>query len=108
MSATTRPQLLTPSSLLKLILVWAPIVGGVVHQFLMLFLGIDGIYVFVNPPGTIYPIVSLQYTWWIVLILGSSMMCILAYLDRVQSIPNRYVVPFYIYILFLLYLVKPI
>jgi hypothetical protein len=89
-------------------LVWTPIVGGLVHQFLMLFFGIDGIYVFVNPPGTIYPIVSLEYSWWIVLILGSSMMCILAYLDRVQSIPGRYVVPFYIYILFLLYLVKPI
>jgi len=62
MSATTRPPLLTASSLLKLILVWAPIVGGVVHQFLMLFLGIDGIYVFVNPPGVVYPLVSVEYT----------------------------------------------
>jgi hypothetical protein len=107
MSATTKPQMLTASSLVKLIAVWAPIVGGLVHQFLMLF-GIDGIYVFVNPPGVVYPQVSVEYTWWIVLILGSAMMCVLAYLDRVQSIPSRYVVPFYIYILFLLYFVKPI
>ena len=116
MSTTTRPDLLSGSTLFKMLAVWIPIVGGVVHQLMMFFLNSppqepyrgDGIWVFVNPPGYVYPFVSLEYTWWFVLLIGSAAMCITAYSDRVESIPTRVWVPFYIYILFLLILVKPV
>jgi hypothetical protein len=108
MSSVSRPPSLTTSILPKLILLWAPIVGGVVHQFLMFFFNIDGIYVFVNPPGVIYPFVSLEFSWWFVLLIGSTIMGVFAYSNRIGAVPARFVVPFYGYILFLLYLVKPI
>ncbi|MBN1994122.1 MAG: hypothetical protein JW953_15600 [Anaerolineae bacterium] len=97
-------------------LFWVPIVLGLIHQFLMLILNNppgepkrgDGIYVFVKPPEYIYPFVSLEYQWWIVLLLVSIIMFVLAYSNRVGSIPSRFTVPFYAYILFLLILVKPV
>jgi hypothetical protein len=96
------------STLFKQVLLWGPIVGGLVHQFVMFVWDIERIYVFVNPPEYLEPFVSLEYQWWFVLLLGSSLMCILAYTDRLQSIPTRFAVPFYVYILFLLLLVKPV
>lgn len=91
-------------------------VVGLVHQFLLAFLaernrvdgGIGCIYVFVEPPGNVCPWVSLEYQWWIVLLLGSALACITAYSERFQGIPRRIALPIYIYILFLLVLVKPV
>jgi hypothetical protein len=95
--------------MMRLLMALSLIVVGVVHQFLMLPpFNIEGIYVFVNPPGYIYPFVSLEYQWWFVLLLGSAVMCIMAYADRLKSIPTRLAYPFYFYILFLLILVKPV
>lgn len=108
MNSVSKPQGLTVSILPKLILIWAPLVGGVVHQFLMYFFGIDGIFVFVNPPGVVYPFVSLEFSWWFFLLIGSAVMGVSAYSNWVGIVPGRFVVPFYVYILFLLYLVKPV
>lgn len=88
-------------------LLWAPIVVGLVHQFLMLFFGIDSIYVFVDPPGSITPFASLEWQWWIVLLFGTASIAIAAYSNRF-SIPSRIVVPTYFYVLFLLLLIKPV
>jgi hypothetical protein len=115
MSATSRSELLPVSALIKTILIWLPIVGGLVHQFLMFLLNTpedpyqgDGIWVFVNPPGYVYPFVSLEFTWWFVLLLASATMAVMAYSHRIQSLPSRFWVPAYGYILFLLILVKPV
>ncbi|MBN1218549.1 MAG: hypothetical protein JXM69_06465 [Anaerolineae bacterium] len=94
--------------LAKQAVIWGPIVGGLVHQFLMFFFNIDWIYVFVNPPGYITPFVSLEYTWWFVLLVGSSLISLLIYSGRLQNIPKRTAIPFYAYVLFLLFLVKPV
>lgn len=89
-------------------LIWIPLLIGLGHQFAMYFLGIDHIYVFLDPPEYICPFVSLEYQWWLVLLLISDVLAILIYSDRFQSIPRRVAFPFYLYILFLLILVKPI
>ena len=94
--------------LFKQLVLWGPIIVGVVHQFLMYFFNIDRIYVFVTPPGYVYPFVSLEYQWWFVLLLGSSIVCLLSYSNRLSSIPTRVAFPFYLYILYLLILVKPV
>jgi len=94
--------------LFKQLLGWGPIVIGVVHQFLMYFFEIDRIPTFVNPPGDIYPWVSLEWQWWFVLIIGSSLIVIIAYSDRFGRIPSRVIYPFYAYLLFLLIFVKPV
>lgn len=92
---------------LRQFLLWAPVVVGITHQFLMLFFGIDSIYVFVDPPGSITPLASLEWQWWIVLLFSSASVAIAAYSDRL-SIPSRIVVPTYAYALFLLLLIKPV
>jgi hypothetical protein len=89
-------------------LIWGPIVVGVVHQFFMYFFGIERIYVFVDPPGYVYPWASLEFEWWFVLLLGSAIIGILAYSGKFPRIPSRIAIPFYFYILFLLLLVKPV
>ena len=96
------------STIFKYLVIWGLVVGGLVHQFLMYFFEIEKIPVFVNPPGDIYPLVSLEYEWWIVLLLVSSLICVSAYSDRLKSIPTRLALPFYIYIVFLLISVKPV
>ncbi len=115
MSANTRTAFPSASTFFKMTAVWIPIIGGVIHQLLMFFLNSpaeprrgDGIYVFLNPPEYVYPFVSLEYTWWFVLLIGSAAMSILSFTDRVQSIPTRFWIPFYLYILFLLFFVKPV
>ncbi len=100
-------QVLTPI-LIRQIIIWGPIVVGLVHQFLMYFFGIESIYVFVDPPGYIEPQISLGYQWWVALLLGSAMVCLIAYSNRFPSVPNRIAIPLYIYILFLLILIKPV
>lgn len=94
--------------LIKLVFLWGPIVVGLVHQFLMFFLDIDCIYVFVDPPKYLCPFVSLEYQWWFVLLLITTVVSVLAYLERTKSIPRRIALPTYLYILFLLILVKPV
>lgn len=102
------------SRFVKELLIWVPIVVGIVHQFLMFIsrdarppdVPVDRIYVVLDPPGYIYPFVTLELAWWIALTLVSSVLCLLirAHLLR----PHRLIYPFYIYLLFLLIFVKPI
>lgn len=94
--------------LIRLFFILGPIIVGIVHQFLMFFFNIDSIYVFVNPPGSIRPAVSVEFEWWLVLLLATSVLCAAAYSSRFRNIPTRIAIPAYIYILFLLILVKPI
>lgn len=94
------------TNLVKLFLVWIPIVVGIVHQFLMFFFGIEGIYVVLEPPGTIYPFVTLEFGWWLVLTSATAIVGALAYFNRIH--PHRLFYPFYIYLIYLLILVKPI
>jgi hypothetical protein len=75
---------------------------------MMLLWGIEGIYVFVNPPEYIYPWVSLEFQWWIVLFFVTGLMFVLLFLNRLTSIPHRVVYPVYIYLAFLLIFVKPV
>ena len=94
---------------------WGPIVVGVVHQLAMI-IGrskpdperFDQIPVFVDPPGTIGPFATLEYQWWLVLTMTTALMCFLILSHRFSSLPRRVAAPFYIYLLFLLILVKPI
>lgn len=97
------------SGLVKQLIIWGPIVVGIVHQVLMYFSTTnerDGIYVFLDPPGYIYPFTSLEAAWWIVLTLITSILCFLTSIDRLR--PHRLVYPFYAYLLFLLIFVKPV
>jgi hypothetical protein len=116
---------LTPA-LIRQLLLWIPIIGGLVHQFVMFFgpgllgggegaqaeplidFNFDCMPVFLDPPGYLKPIVTLGYQWWLVLLLLSTVVCILAYAERIRAFPSRLVFPFYIYILFLLIFVKPV
>lgn len=95
-------------ALIKQLFIWAPVVIGVVHQFLMFFFGIDNIYVFVDPPGYVEPLVTLEWEWWFVLLFGSAGVCISSYFGSLQNVVGRLTFPLYIYSLFLLILVKPI
>lgn len=95
-------------TLVKQTLIWGPIAAGLVHQIFMFLFGIDRIYVFVKPPEYIGPIISLEYQWWLVLFIASGFVAILAYSNRLTRMPKRVALPLYIYILFLLILVKPV
>ena len=99
------------SRFVKLLLIWIPIVVGLVHQLLMFItrnneVPLDRIPVLLDPPGFIYPFVTLELAWWFALTLITSVLCLLAYTNRLR--PYRLVYPYYIYILFLLIFVKPI
>jgi hypothetical protein len=88
--------------------IWFPVAIGVLHQFLMFIDYSDRIYVFVDPPGYIEPFVTLEFQWWVVLLVGSATAAVLAYSRYLPTVPNRIALPFYLYALFLLILVKPI
>jgi hypothetical protein len=94
------------AGLIKQAIIWAPIVVGVVHQILMYLFNIDSIYVFLTPPGYISPFVSLEAAWWLVLTLGTSLLCLLVYINRIR--PRRVIYPLYLYLIFLLIWVKPV
>ncbi len=94
-------------TLIKYFIIWGLIALGLIHQILMPF-GISRIYVFVDPPGYLEPAVSLGFSWWVVLLLASSTIAILAYSERLKTMPRRIALPFYLYILFLLIFVKPV
>lgn len=101
---------------LRLAVVWIPILVGLVHQIVMLLAWLlgsnnpiwDRIPVFVNPPGHIGPLVTLEYQWWLVLTLTTFTLYFLIDTRRLSNIPRRVAIPFYVYLLFLLILVKPI
>ncbi len=95
-------------TLIKYLAIWGLIAVGLIHQFLMFFFDISHIKVFVDPPGRIEPTVSLGFSWWLVLLLASSTMAILAYSERLKTIPRRIALPFYLYILYLLIFIKPV
>ncbi len=91
------------------ILIWSPIVGGIIHQVLMFFSTTnewDRIWVVLDPPGHISPFASLEVGWWVVLTFMSAMLCLLTYSDRIR--PHRLIFPFYAYLVFLLIFVKPV
>ncbi len=99
------------SRFVKLLLIWVPIVVGLVHQLLMLIsrnneVPLDRIPVLLDPPGFIYPFVTVELGWWFALTLISSVFCLLVRANRLR--PHRLVYPFYIYLIFLLIFVKPI
>jgi hypothetical protein len=94
--------------LVKKSLVALPLAVGVAHQFLMAFFGIDDIYVFVDPPGHISPWASVQFEWWMVLLIGTSTLFVLLLLKRLHRVPRRMIYPVYFYLLFLLIWIKPI
>ncbi len=117
MSQTTDSQLrILISHYLRLAAIWIPILVGIVHQIVMLLAWLlgsnnpvwDRIPVFVNPPGYIEPLVTLEYQWWLVLTLTTFTLYFLIDTRRLSNIPRRVAVPFYVYLLFLLILVKPI
>jgi predicted small integral membrane protein len=94
---------------------WTPVIIGAVHQLLMLIGRIinapnrfDEIPVFVDPPGQIEPFVTLEYQWWLVLVVISAILCYLILSRRLATMPKRAATPFYVYLLFLLILVKPL
>ena len=92
----------------KTALIWIPLLVGIIHQIAMRFFDFERIYVFVDPPGYIGPEVSLEYQWWIVLVLGTSMVYSLIVFRRLATFPKRTAAPFYLYLLFLLIFVKPL
>ncbi|MDH3674362.1 MAG: hypothetical protein OES12_02620 [Anaerolineae bacterium] len=92
--------------LTRQLLIWVPIVVGIVHQILMGFFGIDRIFVLLTPPTYIYPFVTLGATWWYLLTVVTGALAYLAYRHRLR--PRRTGYPFYFYLLFLLIFVKPI
>jgi hypothetical protein len=98
---------------LRRLLVLGPLVTGVLHQFLMLFFGIRAIYVFVpvnptaDPPNYIYPLVALDWQWWILLVFTVAVLSYAAYAARRENLTTRFFVPMYLYLLFLLIFVEP-
>lgn len=92
---------------LKLVLAWIPIIVGFVHQFLMLSGGTERIYVFLDPPGYLTPLVTLQFTWWILLLPLSGLLTLLLALNRINNARYRVLYP-YIYFVFLLVFVEPV
>ena len=94
------------ATFLKRFVVWVPLIIGLIHQFRMTILGVDGIYVVLNPPGHIYPFVTLEFNWWIILTMLTAALCIMTYYTRIR--PRRLIIPFYIYLVFLLVWVKPV
>ncbi len=94
----------------KYMLVWGGIVVGLIHQILMFLFAprFQDIYVFVRPPEYIYPFASVEYQWWLVVLFGTAILFVIAYLNLVRTIPHRLTYPTYIYLIFLLILVKPV
>jgi hypothetical protein len=94
------------SAIIKHLLIWTPIIVGIIFQFLMFFFDVRRIYVILSPPGYIYPFVTLELSWWLLVTFITAILCLLIYLDRIR--PHRLIYPFYLYLIYLLILVKPI
>lgn len=91
---------------LKKFVFWLPVIIGLIHQFRMTVLGVDGIYVVLNPPGHIYPFVTLEFNWWIILTMLTTALYMMTHYNRIR--PRRLLGFFYLYLIFLLVWVKPI
>lgn len=89
-------------------LAWGVIGVGIFKQFLYIVMGVECLPVILNPPGHLCPWMSLEFLWWFVLTLGSVTMYALITSKRLQEFPSRVVNPFYLYLVFLLFLVKPV
>jgi hypothetical protein len=85
-----------------------PIAVGIVHQLLMFMFDIERIYVLLDPPGYISPWASVQFLWWIMLLVVAGGTALLIYLNQLPSVPHRVVYPLYIYVVFLLIFIKPV
>lgn len=96
-------------NLLFKFLIWVmPVLCGVLNQIRMLFSGqIRGIYVFVNPPEYLYPLLSIDVSWWLVLVIGTTVLLGVSYISKQRAV-SRGTYPLYIYLIFLLILVRPI
>jgi hypothetical protein len=92
----------------KLVVVWTPILVGVVHQMAMALFGFDAIPVFLDPPGEIRPWASLEFEWWVVLTGATFLLYMLISTRVLSTLPRRVALPFYIYLVFLLIIVKPV
>ncbi len=90
----------------KKFLPWIPIIIGLIQQIRINFLGAEGTYVVLNPPEYIYPYVTLEIGWWLSLTILTGTLLFLTARNLIR--PHRLVTPFYIYLVFLLLLVKPI
>ena len=94
--------------LLSVLVFGVPLFCGLFNQVRMFFNGkIMGIYVFVNPPEYLYPIVTLDLSWWVVLVLGTGILMGMVYTIKLRAV-SRALYPLYIYLLFLVILVRPI
>ena len=94
--------------LLQTLFFGVPLFFGLLNQVRMLFNGkIMGIYVFVDPPEYLYPIVTLGLSWWVFLVLGTAIMMGVVYTIKLRDI-SRTLYPLYLYLLFLVILVRPI
>ena len=100
------PSKLNTLTLAKYTLFWIPIIVGITFQILMYFYGFTRIYVVLRPPGYIYPVVTLELAWWLVVTITSTTFYLLVYTDRIR--PRRLIYPLYAYIVFLLIFVKPV
>ncbi|RME72807.1 MAG: hypothetical protein D6784_12935 [Chloroflexi bacterium] len=93
-------------SLAKQLIIWGPIAVGVIHQILMNFFDKPAVYIFV-PPTWLYPLVSLAWQWWILLTLATAGLTIVSLTGKSRRNAARLGVPVYLYLLYLLIIVKP-
>jgi hypothetical protein len=100
------PKKTGSSRLLKLVFIWGPILIGVFHQILMAIFKWNRIWVILDPPKYIYPFVTLEVGWWLVLTLLTTIPCLFALANRLR--PRRMIYPFYAYLVYLLIFVKPV
>lgn len=61
--------------------------------------------VYLNPPGRIYPVASLEWLWWLILVFGTLIFC---GLTTTRRLPRRLFYTAYIYLIFILIFVKPV
>ncbi|MDM8521238.1 hypothetical protein QUF64_14425 [Anaerolineales bacterium HSG6] len=96
------------NTLLSVLVFGVPLLCGFINQARMLLNGkIMGIYVFVNPPEYIYPIATLDLSWWVVLVLGTGILMGVVYINNLRTV-SRALYPLYLYLLFMVILIRPI
>jgi len=92
----------------RVLLVALPLLCGFFNQLLMWWSGqVSGIPVYVNPPGEIRPQISLEGSWWIAMVLGTIFLMVFCYLNKMRSV-QRTIYPLYIFLIFLVIIVKPV
>lgn len=100
-------QLLVTGS--KYLVIWGPVVVGILNQIAMSFFGTESIYVFVEPPrdGRLYPFMSLETSWWFIFAFMTLISMIGTYVSQ-QRVINRMIYPLWLFLCFLLISVKPV